>query len=137
MTNVHCIHLLVDASKELTRRTGDIYITYSEVSYAAFQSSSSIRINKLALAARKVTDICLCFTHLGFCCTYFLFISQNMKQVPFIIKKSISEFSIFQIFISFGDYDYRIYMLIFLLPVLLLCMIRNLKNLSPVFLGKV
>ena len=78
---VHCMHLLVDNSQELSRRTGASFLTYSDVSYTSFLTSSSPLLNRHAHKARIVTDIFLCITQLGFCCVYFVFVSQNVEQV--------------------------------------------------------
>jgi len=114
---VHCMHLLVGNSQELSKRTGASYLSYSDVSYTTFVTSSSPSLRKLAPYARIVTDIFLCITQLGFCCVYFVFVSQNIEQ---LFKPII------------GELDYRAYMAMFLIPMLLLVSIRNLKYLSPV-----
>jgi len=114
---VHCMHLLVGNSQELSSRTGAAYLSYSDVSYTSFLTSSHGFLRRNAGLARIVTDVFLCITQLGFCCVYFVFISQNFEQV---LKA------------NFGDVDYRVYMAVTLLPMLLLVSIRNLKYLSPV-----
>ena len=78
---VHCMHLLVWNSQELSARTGAAYLTYSEVSYTSFLTSHHAILRKSARVARIVTDVFLCITMLGFCCVYFVFISQNFQQV--------------------------------------------------------
>ena len=81
MICVHCMHLLVRNSQELSARTGAANLTYSEVSYTSFLTSSHGVLRRNAKAARIVTDVFLCITQLGFCCVYFVFISQNFQQV--------------------------------------------------------
>ena len=81
VTCVHNMHLLVSNSQELSARTGAAYLSYSEVSYTSFLTSSHGALRRNAKAARIVTDAFLCFTMLGFCCVYFVFISQNFQQV--------------------------------------------------------
>ena len=81
VTCVHNMHLLVSNSQELSARTGAAYLSYSEVSYTSFLTSSHGALRRNAKAARIVTDVFLCFTMLGFCCVYFVFISQNFQQV--------------------------------------------------------
>ena len=78
---VHNMHLLVSNSQELSARTGAAYLSYSEVSYTSFLTSSHGALRRSARAARIVTDVFLCITQLGFCCVYFVFISQNFEQV--------------------------------------------------------
>jgi len=113
---VHCMHLLVINSQELCRRTNAPYLTYADVAEKCFETSSSARLRKYGRRARTAVDTFLCITQLGFCCVYFVFVSQNIQQV-------------FDHY--FGKLDYHIYMAIILVPQLLLCSIRNLKYLSP------
>merc|ERR1719225_2181935 len=67
--------------------------------------------------ARRVVEVFLCITQLGFCCIYFVFVSQNLEQI----------FNHW-----YGEMDYHLYMLIILVPMALLACVRNLKYLSPV-----
>ena len=66
---------------------GASYLSYSDVSYTTFVTSSSPSLRKLAPYARIVTDIFLCITQLGFCCVYFVFVSQNIEQVNKILNR--------------------------------------------------
>ena len=52
---------------------------------------------------RKVVNVFLCITQLGFCCVYFVFVSQNLKMVMDH---------------HFGAVDYHAYMAIVLIPML-------------------
>ena len=92
----HCMHLLVSSSQELSARTGAAYLTYSEVSYISFLSSQYGFLRRSARAARILTDLFLCITMLGFCCVYFVFISQNFQQVN--ISSIIGKFQSFKCF---------------------------------------
>eukprot|EP00090_Calanus_glacialis_P045632 TRINITY_DN8597_c0_g1_i1.p1 TRINITY_DN8597_c0_g1~~TRINITY_DN8597_c0_g1_i1.p1 ORF type:complete len:481 (-),score=96.52 TRINITY_DN8597_c0_g1_i1:55-1497(-) len=114
---VHCMHILVNSSQELCRRTNVPFLTYSDVMSTCFATSNSPRIRKFSNIARITIDVFLCITQLGFCCVYFVFVSQNLQQV-------LNHY--------FGEVDYRVYMAITLLPMLFLVSIRNLKYLSPV-----
>ena len=113
---IHCMHILVNTSQELCRRTSRPFLTYSDVAEQCFATSSSSRLRGLSSIARTVVDVFLCITQLGFCCVYFVFISQNLQQI----------FNHY-----YGEINYHIYMAIILVPMLLLASIRNLKYLSP------
>ena len=114
---VHCMHLLVGNSQELCRRTKLPFLSYSDVAETCFATSEYSRLRRVASKARTAINVFLCITQLGFCCVYFVFISQNMEQI----------FNHW-----YGEMDYHIYMLIILIPMSLLACIRNLKYLSPV-----
>ena len=114
---IHCMHILVNTFQELCKRTNRPFLTYSDVAEACFATSRSSRLRSFSSTARTVIDVFLCITQLGFCCVYFVFISQNMQQI----------FNHY-----YGEINYHIYMTIILIPMLLLASIRNLKYLSPV-----
>ena len=78
---VHCMHLMVLNSQELSRRTGASYLAYSDVSYTAFLTSSSwIGGPRMAKVARVITDVFLCITQLGFCCIFLVFIRSSVRM---------------------------------------------------------
>jgi len=114
---IHCMHILVNSSQELCRRTNLPYLTYADVTETCFATSSSSKLRAFAPTARRMVNVFLCITQLGFCCVYFVFISQNLQQI----------FNHY-----YGEINYHIYMAIILVPMLLLASIRNLKYLSPV-----
>lgn len=74
------------------------------------------RVQRYSGMMRKAVDIFIILTQLGFCCIYFVFISSNLKQVVdgygFVIST-------------------QMYMVIILIPIILTCLIRNLKYLVP------
>ena len=104
-------------SQELCRRTNLPFLSYSDVAETCFATSEHPRLRRAAATARKVVEVFLCITQLGFCCIYFVFVSQNLEQI----------FNHW-----YGEMDYHLYMLIILVPMALLACVRNLKYLSPV-----
>lgn len=114
---VTCMHMLVENSKILCQRTKNRSLDYAKAAELAFLTSGSPTLAKLAPHARKIVNVFLCITQLGFCCVYFVFVSQNLKQV---------------LDHHFTPLNYHWYMLMVLIPMLALCSIRNLRYLSPV-----
>merc|ERR1719411_1570839 len=91
-------------------------MTYADVAEHSF-STSGPTARKFSKFARMTINIFLCITQLGFCCVYFVFVAQNLQLV-------ISH--------HFGNVTMHEMMAITLIPMLLLCSIRNLKYLSPI-----
>jgi len=114
---IHCMHILVNNSAELCKRTNLPFLSYADVAETCFATSTSSRLKAFAPTARSIINVFLCITQLGFCCVYFVFISQNLQQI-------------FDHY--YGHINYHIYMAIILVPMLMLASIRNLKYLSPV-----
>jgi len=116
LTCTHCMHLLVSSATELSRRTNSSFLTYPDVAEKCFSTSKNSRLISMAPYARMAINIFLCITQLGFCCVYPLFVAQNFQQVfePW-----------------FGLLNYRVYLAALLLPMVLLCLIRNLKYIAP------
>lgn len=119
-------------SQELCRRTKLPFLSYSDVAETSFATSQNPRLRQASGTARRVIDIFLCITQLGFCCVYFVFISHNLQQVKAdeVTRELITSDQIFDHW--YGEINYHIYMAIILVPMLLLACIRNLKYLSPV-----
>lgn len=114
---VTCMHMLVENSNILCQRTKNRSLDYAKAAELSFSTSGSTRLAGLAKPARKTVNVFLCITQLGFCCVYFVFVSQNVKQVMDH---------------HFTPLNYHIYMLMVLIPMLALCSIRNLRHLGPV-----
>jgi len=114
---VTCMHMLVNSAGKLCRRTGKSSMTYPDVAEHAFASGSFPVLKRFKNVARRFIIVFLCLTQLGFCCVYFVFVSESLKMVMDH---------------HFSEMNSKIYMAIILVPMLLLCSIRNLKYLSPI-----
>ncbi|XP_072376599.1 proton-coupled amino acid transporter-like protein acs isoform X2 [Diabrotica undecimpunctata] len=77
----------------------------------------TIRMNHMAKTLKIILNTCICFSQLGFCCIYIVFVAENIKVVA-----------------DFNGYAWNIHLIVFIvtLPIWLLCLIRNLKTLAPV-----
>ncbi|XP_012544828.1 proton-coupled amino acid transporter 1 [Bombyx mori] len=113
---VHAQHLLLNGSEEMHRQTKqDRPPGFAETVYLAF-AKGPLRLRPLATTMKIVVNFFLCITQLGFCCVYIVFIANNIKLICDHYEVHI---------------DLSIHMIIVVIPVLLACMVRNLKYLTP------
>ncbi|XP_076645511.1 proton-coupled amino acid transporter 2 isoform X2 [Halictus rubicundus] len=115
---VHAQHILVKCNEEVTRRMNDPaaasgFAGTVEMCFAA----GPLSLRKYSVLMRKMVNVFLCVTQLGFCCVYFVFIGRNMKQV-------LDVYGI--------EMDVHQHMAVVLIPIMLSTWIRNLKYLVPV-----
>lgn len=88
---------------------------FAETVHLAFQNGP-VRMRPLANTMKILVNTFLCITQLGFCCIYIVFIANNLKMI-------CDQYNI--------NIDLSIHMIIVVIPVLLSCMVRNLKYLTP------
>ncbi|KAG5894413.1 hypothetical protein JTB14_033158 [Gonioctena quinquepunctata] len=113
---VHCQHILLATARTLTERHNiDEPPDFAETVELCFEKGP-VRFQYLSAKMRKVVNVFLCVTQLGFCCVYFVFISENFKQV--------ADFHGFVL-------DIHVHMSLILVPIALPCLVRNLKYLAP------
>ncbi|XP_049818917.1 proton-coupled amino acid transporter-like protein CG1139 [Aethina tumida] len=116
LISTHCVHLLLNAEYTLCKRQKVPSLTYPLTAKFAFLDGPRF-FQKLAPFAGPAVNIFLFVNQLGTCCAYTVFIAANIKAVCDA---------------HFTELDERIYMLIFLLPLILINCLRNLKYLAPV-----
>ncbi|XP_029172043.1 proton-coupled amino acid transporter 2-like isoform X2 [Nylanderia fulva] len=115
---VHAQHILIKCNKEMTRRVGnEMNATGFAGTVEMCFATGPLGLRKYSSLMRKLVNIFLCITQLGFCCVYFVFISTNMKQV-------LDAHGI--------EMDVHQHMAVVLIPIMLSTWIRNLKYLVPV-----
>uniref|UniRef100_A0A2P2I7U1 Proton-coupled amino acid transporter 4-like n=1 Tax=Hirondellea gigas TaxID=1518452 RepID=A0A2P2I7U1_9CRUS len=119
---IHCMQLLLQSSKILCVRKDCEFLSYEQTAEAAFSTSSWIRIRRYASAVKIGMITFLVLTQLGFCCVYFVFVSQNLYQAIECMTggTGISELG---------------YMVIIILPIVIMCYISELKYLAPISLA--
>lgn len=80
----------------MMRRTQcDLAPDYAETVELTF-STGPQSMRRFAPTMRRLCNVFLCITQLGFCCVYFVFISDNVEQV--LIQKKCSKYIIFEKF---------------------------------------
>uniref|UniRef100_A0A3Q3VRE5 Amino acid transporter transmembrane domain-containing protein n=1 Tax=Mola mola TaxID=94237 RepID=A0A3Q3VRE5_MOLML len=132
---VHCMKLLVKCSHHLSAKMNRSSMSYGEAVQYGMENASWFR--RHSHLGKQTVNLFLIITQLGFCCVYFVFLSDNIKQV---VEKANS--TTFNCHMNYTDqtqgrvpsFDSRIYMLFFLPAFILLVFTPNLKYLVPLSL---
>lgn len=132
---VHCMRLLVKCSHHLSTKMSRPSLSYGEAVQFGIENVSMLR--RHSHWGKKVVEVFLIITQLGFCCVYFVFLSENVKQV--VEAANATSFNCEQNFTNqtndpVQSFDKRLYMLCFLPFIILLVFTPNLKYLAPLSL---
>ncbi|XP_077466367.1 proton-coupled amino acid transporter 1 isoform X1 [Stigmatopora argus] len=132
---VHCMRVLVDCSHHLSAKVNRQSLTYGEAVQYGMENISWLR--RHSQWGKRTVNLFLIITQLGFCCVYFVFLSDNVKQV--VEAANATTFNCNVIFsnqtqVLVPSFDSRLYMLCFLPAFILLVFTPNLKYLAPLSL---
>ncbi|KAM7000474.1 proton-coupled amino acid transporter 1 isoform 1-T2 [Tautogolabrus adspersus] len=132
---VHCMRMLVQCSHHLGAKVNRPFLTYGEAVQYGMENVSWLR--RQSQWGKQIVNLFLIITQLGFCCVYFVFLSDNIKQV--VEAANATTFSCHmnltnQTQVLVPSFDSRLYMLCFLPPFILLVFTPNLKYLAPLSL---
>ncbi|XP_061090239.1 proton-coupled amino acid transporter 1 isoform X2 [Conger conger] len=126
---VHCMNILVQCSHHLGNRLGRTSLSYGDVMEQSMENVSCLR--RYSVWGRRVVNLFLIITQLGFCCVYFVFLSANVKQVVEAANSTTVDCHNNQTTVLGTSFDSRLYMLCFLPFIILLVFTPNLKYLAP------
>ncbi|KAK5639774.1 hypothetical protein RI129_010585 [Pyrocoelia pectoralis] len=112
---IYCIHILVKAEYELCKRRKVGSLTFPATTEAAFRDGPAFFRVLAPISVHLVNTFVLVY-ELGACCVYIVFIAANVRSVA-------------NVYID--DLGIEVYMAIFLLPLIFVNWIRNLKKLAP------
>ncbi|TSK28141.1 Proton-coupled amino acid transporter 1 [Bagarius yarrelli] len=126
---VHCMHILVKCSHHLSAKVGKPFLSYGEAMEYGMENVSWLR--RHSIWGRRLVNLFLIITQLGFCCVYFVFLSDNVKQVIEAANGTTMNCDTNETAVIVPSFDSRIYMLIFLPFIIALVFTRNLKYLAP------
>ncbi|KAF7655204.1 hypothetical protein LDENG_00059640 [Lucifuga dentata] len=129
---VYCMRVLVKCSHHLSEKMGRPSLSYGEAMQYGMENVSWLR--RHSHWGKRTVDLFLIITQLGFCCVYFVFLSENIKQV--VEAANTTTFNCQMNYTNQTDilvpsFDSRLYMLCFLPPIILLVFTPNLKYLAP------
>ncbi|MGH0117927.1 UNVERIFIED_CONTAM: hypothetical protein FKN15_074394 [Acipenser sinensis] len=128
---VHCMDILVKCSHYLSGRMRKSFLDYGNCMQYGLEVGPVPWLQRHAIWGRRVVNAFLMVTQLGFCCVYFVFLSDNIKQVIESANGTTTDCHLNQTVIMTSTFDSRLYMLCFLPFIILLVFIRNLKYLAP------
>ncbi|XP_072546894.1 neutral amino acid uniporter 4 [Salminus brasiliensis] len=140
---VHCMHVLVTCSHQLSERLKKSPLGYSDTVAVAMETSSSQCLRRGAPFGRHLVNFFLVLTQLGFCSVYFVFLAENIKQVVeghhgnstaapvMMLYSNSSEGGSVDAAGSVGTaLDQRVYMLLLLPLLILLSFITDLRSMA-------
>ncbi|XP_077389171.1 proton-coupled amino acid transporter 1 isoform X2 [Festucalex cinctus] len=132
---VHCMRVLVDCSHHLSAKMNRQSLTYGEAFQYGMENVSWLR--RHSHWGKRTVNLFLIITQLGFCCVYFVFLSDNVKQVVEAANATTFNCQVDggnQTQVLVPSFDSRLYMLCFLPAFILLVFTPNLKYLAPLSL---
>jgi len=114
---IHCMHTLVISAQKMVNKRKDVqFLDYADTAEAAFLDAGGFWA-RCSTPFRRLINIFLCMSQIGSNAVYILFVAENILPIV-------------ETYLSPG-WNYRIYIAILLVPVILTCLVRNLKYLSP------
>ncbi|NXJ87604.1 S36A1 protein, partial [Corythaixoides concolor] len=129
---VHCMGLLVKCAHHFCYRFQKQFLDYGGTMMHALESSPSAWLRTHSSWGRRVVEFFLVVTQLGFCCVYFVFIADNLRQVVSTANGTTNDCNLNRTVSSTTTMDSRLYILSLLPFMVLLTFIQNLKVLSVV-----
>lgn len=112
----YCVHILVKCAHILCRRRKIPMMGFADVAEQAFLDGPP-SLNKWSRFIRFIVNVFLVIDLIGCCCIYLVFVATNVKQVV--------DF--------YGDngITIRYWIMIVTVPLIFMCLVRNLKFLTP------
>ncbi|KAM9413618.1 proton-coupled amino acid transporter 1-like isoform 1-T2 [Salvelinus alpinus] len=130
---VHCMNLLAKCSHHLSAKLNKPFLDYGDAVQYGMENVSWLR--RHSIWGRRIVNVFLIITQLGFCCVYFVFLSDNVKQVVEASNGTTMNCHRNQTAVTVPSFDSRLYMLCFLPAIILLVFTPNLKYLAPLSLA--
>uniref|UniRef100_A0A8C6UW91 Solute carrier family 36 member 1 n=1 Tax=Neogobius melanostomus TaxID=47308 RepID=A0A8C6UW91_9GOBI len=121
---VHCMRLLVKCSHHLSEKLSCPSLSYGDAVQYGLENVSGLR--RHSQWGKRVVEVFLIITQLGFCCVYFVFLSENVKQASQNFTNQTN--------VLVPSFDKRLYMLCFMPFIILLVFTPDLKYLAPLSL---
>ncbi|KAM4748782.1 proton-coupled amino acid transporter 1-like [Rhinophrynus dorsalis] len=127
---IHCMDLLVKCAHHLCQRDQRPFVDYGDAVMYGMESSPSQWLQRHSIWGRRIVGFFLILTQLGFCCVYFVFLADNIKQVVDAANGTTNDCSSNETAVLGESMDSRLYIISFLPFLILLVFITNLRYLS-------
>lgn len=111
----YCVHILVKCAHILCRRRKIPAMGFADIAEQAFLDGPPA-LNRYSRFIRFMVNVFLVLDLIGCCCIYLVFVARNVKQVVDYYAEEV---------------DVRIYIAAITFPLIFMCLIRNLKFLTP------
>ncbi|XP_006246443.1 proton-coupled amino acid transporter 3 isoform X2 [Rattus norvegicus] len=79
---VHCMDILLNCACHLTSRLQRSFVNYEETTMYSLETCPSPWLRTHSVWGRYVVSFLLIVTQLGFCSVYFMFMADNLQQIP-------------------------------------------------------
>ncbi|XP_063784400.1 proton-coupled amino acid transporter 1-like isoform X2 [Pseudophryne corroboree] len=127
---VHCMDLLIKCANHICQRKQLPFVDYGDAVMYGMEATPSQWLRAHSIWGRWIIGFFLILTQLGFCCVYFVFLADNIKQVVESANGTSNDCSCNMTVVHSESMDSRLYILSFLPFLILLVFIRNLRYLS-------
>ncbi|XP_044310224.1 proton-coupled amino acid transporter 1-like [Varanus komodoensis] len=127
---VHCMDILVKCAHHFCNKHQKPFLDYGDAVKHGLEASPSAWLRDHSLWGRYLVGFFLILTQLGFCCVYFVFLADNLKQVISAANGTTNDCSANETAIMAPTMSSQLYILSLLPFVVLLVFIQNLKILS-------
>ncbi|KAM8972936.1 proton-coupled amino acid transporter 1-like [Pelodytes ibericus] len=127
---VHCMDLLVKCANHICQKEQRPFVDYGDCVMYGMESTPSQWMRTHSIWGRRIVGFFLILTQMGFCCVYFVFLADNIKQVVEAANCTTNDCSSNKTVVLTESMDSRLYILSFLPFLILLVFIRNLRYLS-------
>lgn len=116
MICIHCFHLLVQCADYIMVKNNMIYRPdYAETIELSFALSKKEKWRKASKIVRKICNICICITQLGFCAVYLVFVGSSVKLL-------LNHYGIFL--------DLKVVVALIFIPIWMSTLLRKLKQIA-------
>ncbi|XP_053156772.1 proton-coupled amino acid transporter 1-like [Hemicordylus capensis] len=127
---VHCMHILVKCSHHFCTRHQKPFVDYGDSVMYGLEASPSSWLRTHSIWGRYLVSFFLIVTQLGFCCVYFVFIADNLRQVVAAANGTTNNCNANETALLAPTMDSRLYILSLLPFMIALTFIQNLRILS-------